>query len=91
MFMPMLIKKLNEPYHVNGNTIPRMETEAFNLEDETDRIRFTEKSGKMIQVPFCDRQVWYDPTKRVGVGITRLGTSSAVAIGAYAYAMNQLG
>jgi glucokinase len=91
VFMPMLIKKLNEPYtDLNGHTVPRMETEAFNLEDETDRIRFTEKTGKMIPVPFSDQQVWYDPSKRVGVGITRLGTSSAVAIGAYAYAMNQL-
>ena len=92
VFMPMLIKKLNEPYRdKNGNIIPRMETEAFNLEDAVDRIRFTEKSGKMIAVPFSDRQVWYDPTKRVGVGTTKLGTSSAVAIGAYAFAMNKLG
>lgn len=92
VFMPMLIKKLNEPYHDrNGNVFPRMETEAFNLENEADCHRFAEISGKMITVPFSDRQVWYDPTKRVGVGITKLGTSSAVAIGAYAYAMNQLG
>ena len=92
IFLPMLIKKLNEPYtDLNGNTIPRMETEAFNLEDVNGCLRFAEKSGKMITVPFSEQQVWYDPTKRVGVGITKLGTSSAVAIGAYAYAMNQLG
>ena len=91
VFMPMLIKKMNEPYtDFNGNTIPRMETEAFNLEDAADCIRFVEKSGKMIKVPFSDQQVWYDATKRVGVGVTKLGTSSAVAIGAYAFAMNQL-
>ena len=91
VFMPMLIKKLNEPYHNNGNALPKMETVAYNLEDAADCIRFVEKSGKMITVPFSDQQVWYDAAKRVGVGITKLGTSSAVAIGAYAYAMNQLG
>ena len=92
VFMPMLVKKLNEPYSdQNGNTTPRMETQAFNLEDAADCIRFTQKNGKMITVPFSNQQVWYDPTKHVGVGITKLGTSSAVAIGAYAYAMNQLG
>lgn len=90
VFMPMLIKKLNEPYNVNGNTIPRMETVAFNLEDINDCLRFAEKSGKMITVPFSDLQVWYDASKRVGVGVTKLGTSSAVAVGAYAFAMNQL-
>ena len=89
--MPMLIQKMNEPFtSLNGNSFSRMETVAYNLMDAQDMIRFTEKSGQMIKVPFSDQQVWYDPTKRVGVGITKLGTSSAVAIGAYAYAMEQL-
>ena len=90
VFMPMLIRKMNEPYNVNGNTIPRMETEVYNLMDEEDLERFTAKSGKMVKVPFSDQEVWYDPSKRVGVGITTLGTSSAVAVGAYAFAMEQL-
>jgi glucokinase len=90
VFMPMLVSKLNEPYKVNGNVIPSMETEAFNLMDPQDVKRFTEKSGKMVKVPFSDQEVWYDPSKRVGVGITKLGTSSAVAIGAYAFAMEKL-
>jgi glucokinase len=34
--------------------------------------------------------LWYDPIKKTGIGISRLGTSSAVAIGAYAYAIDQL-
>ena len=32
----------------------------------------------------------YDPLQRVGVGISRLGTSEAVAIGAYAFALRKL-
>ena len=90
VFMPMLIRKLNEPYRANGNVIPRIETEAFNLMDANDIERFTAKSGKMVKVPFSDQEVWYDPSKRVGVGVTKLGTSSAVAVGAYAFAMEQL-
>ena len=92
VFMPMLIKKMNEPFTglKDGHSFSRMETEAYNLMDAQDMIRFTEKSGKMVKVPFSEQSVWYDPTKRVGVGITKLGTSSAVAIGAYAFAMEQL-
>ena len=86
----MLIRKLNEPYRANGNVIPRMETEAFNLMDANDIERFTAKSGKMVKVPFSDQEVWYDPSKRVGVGVTKLGTSSAVAVGAYAFAIEKL-
>jgi glucokinase len=55
-----------------------------------DCLRFAEKTGKMIKVPFSDQQVWYDASKRVGIGVTKLGTSSAVAIGAYAFAMNHM-
>ncbi len=91
VFMPTLIKKMNEPFTgLNGNALSRMETEAYNLMDTQDLLRFTEKSGMMVKVPFSDQIVWYDPTKRVGVAVTKLGTSSAVAIGAYAYAMEQL-
>ena len=91
VFMPTLIKKMNESFtSLDGHTFSRMETEAYNLMDPQDMIRFTEKSGKMVNVPFSDQQVWYDPTKQVGVGITKLGTSTAVAIGAYAYTVQQL-
>ena len=92
VFMPTLINKMNEPFAglSDGHAFSRMETEAYNLMDAQDMIRFTEKSGKMVKVPFSEQSVWYDPTKRVGVGITKLGTSSAVAIGAYAFAIEQL-
>ena len=91
VFMPTLIKKMNEPFTgLNGQPLSRMETEAYNLMDPQDMIRVTEKQGKMVKVPVSDQLTWYDPTKRVGVGITKLGTTSAVAIGAYAYAMEKL-
>ena len=92
VFMPMLIEKMRRPFTdiKDGHQFGPLETEIFNLMDPKDIIRFTEKSGKMVKVPFSDQEVWYDPSKRVGIGITKLGTSSAVAIGAYAYAMEQL-
>ena len=91
IFMPILIKKMNEPFKgLNGSPFSRMETEAYNLMDAQDMIRFTEKTGKMVKVPFSDQEVWYNPTKRIGVGVTKLGTTSAVAIGAYAFAIEKL-
>ena len=36
------------------------------------------------------RRVVYDPHKRTGVGLSRLGTSHAVALGAYAFALRAL-
>ncbi len=38
----------------------------------------------------ANRSVKYDSLPRIGVGITRLGTSEAVAIDNFAFALNQL-
>ena len=90
IFMPKVVEHLNTAYPgLDGNKIPRMEISAYNLDDEEGRKAFTETSGKMIKVPFSDKEVWYDPSKKIGVTATKLGTSSAVCIGAYAYAMNK--
>jgi glucokinase len=45
---------------------------------------------RSITVPGTDRQLSYDPLARIGVGMSRLGTSEAVAVGAYAFALQQL-
>ena len=90
IFMPKVVEHLNTAYPgLDGNKIPRMEISAFNLDDEEGQKAFSETSGKMIKVPFSDKEVWYDPSKKIGITATKLGTSSAVCIGAYAYAMNQ--
>ena len=90
IFMPKVVEHLNKEYPgLDGNKIPRMEISAYNLDDEEGRNAFTSTSGKMIKVPFSDQEVWYDPSKKIGITATKLGTSSAVCIGAYAFAMNK--
>ena len=90
IFMPKVVELLNTAYPgLDGNKIPRMEISAYNLDDEEGKKAFTATSGKMIKVPFSDKEVWYDPSKKIGITATKLGTSSAVCIGAYAYAMNK--
>ena len=68
----------------------RTEMTAFNLEDLEDRARFVKGEVKEIAVPRSTRKVTYDPLQRVGVGLSRLGTSRAVALGAYAFALTAL-
>ena len=91
IFMPKVVEHLNKEYPgLDGNKIPRMEISAYNLDDEEGRKAFCDSSsGKMIKVPFSDQEVWYDPSKKIGITATKLGTSSAVCIGAYAFAMNK--
>ncbi len=91
LFMPQLVEEMNSAFReIGGDSLPRMEVQAFDLEDEQGLQHFLRDTSVMIRVPLSDEMVKYDPVKKVGAGISRLGTSCAVAVGAYAYALNEL-
>lgn len=91
LFLQRLVDEMNSNFTTMvGTAVDRMEIKAFNLEDENEFARFYEGDTREIKVPFSSRRIQYDPMKRIGVGISRLGTSKAVSIGAYAYALNKL-
>ena len=54
------------------------------------KAAFLKGQATEIEVPRSGRKVPYDPQKRIGVAISRLGAARAVALGAYAYALDQL-
>jgi glucokinase len=91
LFLPALVEELNSTYTgPNGNTFHRLEQTAFNLEDPKQCQAFLQGATREITVPGSQRKMKYDPLARLGVGISRLGTSEAVAIGAYAFALKKL-
>jgi glucokinase len=91
LFLPAIVKEMNGVLKsLNGGTVPRMETRAFNLEDAGERSLFLKGEPRTITVPGSGRRLSYDPLKRMGIGLSRLGTSRAVAVGAYAYALHAL-
>lgn len=92
LFLSKLVEEMNHPYEtISGHSLERMEIVAFNLEDQNHLAEFLSPSLKEIQVPFSQGRVPYNPNKKMGVGISRLGTSRAVSIGAYAFALLKLG
>ena len=91
LFLPALVGELNGTLELlSGEKVPRLEVSAFNLEDEGSRGRFLSGRTREVRVPGSDRTVLYEPEKRTGVGLTRLGTSRAVSLGAYAWALKKL-
>jgi glucokinase len=92
LFLPRLVEEMNTPFDtMSGQPLDRMEVKAYNLEDEEGLKAFLESSSTTIRVPFSEKEVIFDPNKKIGVGISRLGTSVAVSIGAYAFALARLG
>ena len=92
LFLPRLVQELNSTFtSPDGNKFRRLTSAAFNLEDPTQLDTFLQGETRVIQVPGSCRSLVYDPLPRIGVGISRLGTTEAVAIGAYAFALHKLG
>ena len=91
LFLPTVIDELNGTYtDPDGKPFRRLASVAFNLEDPAQHRKFLGGETRWIAIPGVKRSVKYDPLQRVGVGISRLGTSQAVAIGAYAFALHKL-
>lgn len=91
LFLPPLVAELNSHYQQpNGNKLRRLASKVFNFEDAEQLADFLKGETREIVVPGSQRKICYDPLPRLGVGISRLGTSEAVAIGAYAFALKKL-
>jgi len=91
LFLPALMKELNGHYDgVENGKIHRLAVKAFNLQDEAQLDEFLKGGTREIAVPGSERRIKYDPLQRTGVGISCLGTSQAIAIGAYAFALKKL-
>ncbi len=91
LFLPALVAELNSSYtSPDGRQFRRLPSVAFNLEDPFQTEKFVSGEIRQIHVPGTGKRIAYDPLQRIGVGISRLGTTEAVAIGAYAYALRKL-
>ncbi len=90
-FLPTLVDEMNGPLtSYDGDKIDRMESKAYNLEYNSDLETFIKGDVTMVKIPGTDETVPYDPMKRIGVGMSRLGASEAISIGAYAFALHAL-
>lgn len=91
VFLPMVIHEMNSTYKgSDGSSFRRLAARVYNLEDEKDLEKFLAGSSREIIVHGSTRKVAYDPEIRIGIGVTRLGASKAIAIGAYAFALQSL-
>ena len=90
LFLPALVSEMNASYETPSGLVPRLEVRALNLEEPAGREAFVKGEAREVVVPGSGRKVTYDPLKRIGVGLSRLGTSRAVALGAYAFALAEL-
>lgn len=73
-----------------GDSFPCLQMEVCDLTDAKECAVFLESTAVHVPVPFSDKRAYYDSHKCIGVAISRLGANRAIALGAYAFALQQI-
>ena len=89
--MPALLNELRGKIHtLGGDELNRVQMKVYNLDDENEFEQFAKGEQRSLKVFGSDREVAYDPQKRIGVAISKMGASKAISVGAYAFALENL-
>ena len=90
-FMPALLSEMRSRIRtMSGDELNRVQMNVYNLDDEAEFKKFASGSSTKIKVYGTNKDVVYDPEKRVGITISDIGASNAVALGAYLYAIDNI-
>lgn len=90
-FMPALLEEMRAKIStMSGDTLNRVQMAVYNLDDEAEFAAFAKGNSTKIKVYGSNREVVYDPVKRIGVTISDIGASNAVSLGAYLYAIDNI-
>ena len=95
-FMPALLDALRGDAlrgtvrTLSGDTLAKVQMKVYNLDDEAEFEAFAKGSARELKVYGSDKTVTYDPQKRIGVMISKIGASKAISVGAYDFALAQL-
>ena len=89
--MPSMLKEMrSELKTIGGESVGRLQMNVYNLDSKEEFEKFAKGESREISVYGSDKKVIYDPEKRTGVMISKLGASKAIAIGAYCYAIDSI-
>jgi glucokinase len=91
LFLQKVVDEMNSHFiKSDGNIIKRLIPQVYNLENSTDLGEFLKSSSKKIKIYGKQKEIAYNSEAKIGVGISKIGTSNAIAMGAYAFALNNL-
>ncbi len=89
--MPALLAELRGKMKtIGGEELNRVQMKVYDLDDEAQFAEFARGDQRELKVYGSDKTVSYDPQKRIGVAISKMGASKAISVGAYTFALDQL-
>jgi glucokinase len=92
LYGPFVLEEINRPYvdHLGGKHA-RLSFKVYDLTRKNNFESFAKGAVKELSVPGSNRVITYDNIPRTGIGISQLGASKAIMLGAYDYALERLG
>ena len=95
---PYLKKKFSMPVYINndgdlyayGEEISKLASKVYDLDDPEELRQFIKGEQRQIKIYNSEIEVTYDPQKRIGIALSKIGANKAVSLGAYAFALHQL-
>lgn len=75
---------------LKGDELNRVQMKVYDLDDEQEFAEFARGEQRVLKVYGSDKEVTYDPQKRIGVTISKIGASKAISVGAYTFALDQI-
>ncbi|TVQ06911.1 MAG: ROK family protein [Bacteroidetes bacterium] len=92
LFFPSMLEEMNGYFHSsNAEKVKKLVMKVYDLHDDEAFGKFASGESRTIKVPYSSQEIQYDPEKRIGVGVSQLGASKAISLGACAFALNKLG
>lgn len=93
LFAPAMMQALRSGIESfdRSRTMDRLELSCFDLENAADLTKFCTGEMRQVTLPGSAQKISYDALKRTGIGLSRLGTSRSVSLGAYVFALGALG
>ncbi len=86
-----MIKELESDFtNYNGKSYPRLAQKVFNLVNKKSMSEFLNWKEIDLTVHGTDEIIKYLPETRIPIGVSHIGTSRAISLGSYAFALKSL-
>jgi glucokinase len=90
LFRAALLEELNGQLETSSGRVDRLPYQVLDLDDPAGLAALVADQRQELAIPGTAQTVSYSPRKLTGVGVTRLGTTAAIALGAYAFALGEI-
>lgn len=89
--LPGMLREMRSSVSMfSGRGFDCLQMEVYNLMDNGEYKRFLDNTYSWVQLPYAGKKVPYNRSKRIGIMVSTLGASKAIALGAYAFALQQI-